>query len=90
MADQPKGALPSHEEGGAESKEELMQGQTPYSSFILSSKTHRGLMEPLGELETPCSVLVGKLVYPYVKIHWAVSFDTQEMTDQKLLGDVHS
>lgn len=33
-------------------------------------------------------VLVGKLVYPDVKIQWVVQFDTQEMTDQKLLGDI--
>lgn len=46
------------------------------------------LTESLGVLEIHRLDLVGQLAYPYVKIHWMVQFDTQEMSDQKLLGDV--
>lgn len=51
--------------------------------FTLWNGTDQEGLEPLEVLEIPRLGLVGKLAYPYVRIHWVVQFETQEMSDQK-------
>ena len=51
--------------------------------FTLWNGTDQEGLEPLEVLKIPSLGLVGKLAYPYVRIHWVVQFETQEMSDQK-------
>lgn len=51
--------------------------------FPLWNGTDQEGLEPLEVLEIPRLGLVGKLASPYVRIHWVVQFETQEMSDQK-------